>query len=66
MLSPRMTNRTRARSLANESIANGDAVGWFERLYREAETGDAIVPWADLVPNLHVVAWLRAVFRAQG
>ena len=31
-----MTDRTRARALASESIARGDAVGWFERLYAEA------------------------------
>jgi SAM-dependent methyltransferase len=53
-----MTDRTRARALASESIARGDAVGWFERLYAEAERGEAIVPWADLAPNPHVVAWL--------
>jgi len=34
-----MTDRTRARALANESITRGDAVGWFERLYAEAERG---------------------------
>ena len=54
-----MTDRTRARALARESNAAGDAVGWFERLYAEAERGDALVPWADLAPNPHVVEWLE-------
>ena len=53
-----MTDRTRARTLAAQSLAAGDAVGWFERLYAEAAHGDAIVPWADLAPNPHVAAWL--------
>ncbi len=54
-----MTDRTRARSLAQESIARGDLVGWFERLYAEAAQGRAVVPWADRVPNPHVVEWLN-------
>ena len=53
-----MTDRTRARSLAQDSIDRGDAVGWFERLYAEAARGEAIVPWTDLEPNPHVVEWL--------
>jgi len=54
-----VTDRTRARSLARDSIRRGDAVGWFERLYAEARRGDAVVPWADLVPNPFVVEWLE-------
>ena len=61
-----MTDRTRARTLATESIARGDAVGWFERLYAEAERGEAIVPWADLAPNPHVVEWLDREAPAPG
>ena len=54
-----MTDRSRARALARESLERGDAVGWFERLYAEAQRGEAIVPWADLAPNPHVVDWLE-------
>ncbi len=61
-----MPDRTRARSLAKESIARGDAVGWFDQLYREAETGQAVVPWADRVPNPHVVEWLNRRAPAPG
>lgn len=61
-----VTDRTRARALAKESIERGDAVGWFERLYAEAERGDAVVPWADLAPNPHVVAWLERERPAPG
>jgi SAM-dependent methyltransferase len=54
-----VTDRTRARALAKLSLEGGDAVGWFERLYAEARRGEAIVPWADLAPNPHVVDWLE-------
>jgi SAM-dependent methyltransferase len=53
-----MTDRTRARRLARESLERGDATGWFETLYAEADRGEAVVPWADLAPNPHVVEWL--------
>jgi len=46
--------------LAKESIARGDAVAWFEALYREADAGTTVVPWADRVPNPHLVEWLDA------
>ena len=46
-----MEQRARARQLAAEHLAKGDATGWFEHLYREAEEGKAEIPWADLQPN---------------
>jgi ubiquinone/menaquinone biosynthesis C-methylase UbiE len=46
-----MTDRTRARELAAEFGAKGDPLGWFDALYREAESGASEIPWADLVPN---------------
>jgi len=46
-----MADRTRARELAAEFNAKGDPLGWFEALYREAESGSTEIPWADLVPN---------------
>jgi SAM-dependent methyltransferase len=46
-----MPDRTRARELAAEFNAKGDPLGWFDALYREAESGVSEVPWADLVPN---------------
>ncbi len=51
-------NRAFSRRLAAESIANGDATGWFETLYAAAEAGTATVPWADREPNPHVIAAL--------
>jgi SAM-dependent methyltransferase len=36
-----------------------DPTGWFERLYAEAATGDAIVPWDSDMPNPLLVDWLE-------
>ena len=55
-----MTSRTRARALAREAIARDRPLDWFEALYREADAGTAVVPWADLVPNPHLLEWLDA------
>lgn len=46
-----MGDRTRARALAQQGLAAGDPVGWFEALYREAATGAATVPWDDRAVN---------------
>jgi SAM-dependent methyltransferase len=54
-----MPDRTHARQLAAESLARGDATGWFERLYSEAARGEAIVPWADLQPNPNLLSWWK-------
>ncbi|HEY5399909.1 MAG TPA: class I SAM-dependent methyltransferase [Trebonia sp.] len=53
--------RARARQLSAESVAAGDATGWFERLYAEAEAGVSAVPWADGLPDPNLVAWADAV-----
>ena len=42
-----MGDRTRARELAAEYVRKGDPTGWFDVLYKEAEAGKSIVPWAD-------------------
>jgi SAM-dependent methyltransferase len=49
--------RLRARQLSAEAVAAGDATGWFEKLYEEAEAGISAVPWADGLPNPHLVGW---------
>jgi 2-polyprenyl-3-methyl-5-hydroxy-6-metoxy-1,4-benzoquinol methylase len=52
-------NRARARALAAEFNRKGDPVGWFEALYREAEAGAAVIPWADLRPNSNLLDFWR-------
>jgi 2-polyprenyl-3-methyl-5-hydroxy-6-metoxy-1,4-benzoquinol methylase len=49
--------RAWARQLSAESVAAGDATGWFERLYAEAEAGVSVVPWADGLPDPQLVEW---------
>jgi SAM-dependent methyltransferase len=47
--------RARLRELAAEYTRKGEQLGWFEKLYQEAERGEAVVPWADMVPNPRLV-----------
>jgi len=59
--------RDDVRRLANESIARGDATGWFEDLYRHAGGSWGDIPWADLVANPYLVAWLdQSSVRGEG
>ncbi|WP_189224903.1 class I SAM-dependent methyltransferase [Saccharothrix coeruleofusca] len=46
-----------ANRLAARSLAEGDPTGWFERLYAEAATGAAIVPWERDAPNPLLADW---------
>ncbi|MFI7633702.1 class I SAM-dependent methyltransferase [Nonomuraea sp. NPDC049400] len=46
--------------LAAESLGKGDPTGWFERLYAESASGDAIVPWDSRSPHPLLVEWARA------
>jgi SAM-dependent methyltransferase len=54
-----MPDRTRARQLAAEFNAKGDPLGWFDALYREAESGVSEIPWADLAPNPNLLAFWK-------
>jgi len=51
-------SRARARELAEAFLERGDAKGWFEALYAEADGAAGRIPWADLFPNPHLVSWL--------
>ena len=52
------SNRAKAREIANRYLSKGDALGWFEELYARANGDASVIPWADLVPNPHLVTWL--------
>lgn len=54
-----MNRRDEVRKLASDSIARGDAVGWFEELYGSANGDWSRIPWADLAPNANLLDWLR-------
>ena len=51
-------DRSTARRLAAESLAQGDPTGWFDKLYIHAEGDASRIPWADRCVNLHLAAWL--------
>jgi SAM-dependent methyltransferase len=54
-----MASRDEMRRVAAESIAKGDATGWFDRFYQQAGGNWDLVPWADRRPNPWLVEWLR-------
>jgi SAM-dependent methyltransferase len=43
--------------LIEESLDRGDAVGWFEDLYAQAQGDYRRVPWAHMSPRKEVVEW---------
>jgi SAM-dependent methyltransferase len=47
----------RIDQIVAESLAAGDPTGWFERLYMEAERGEATVPWDRASPHWSLVDW---------
>jgi 2-polyprenyl-3-methyl-5-hydroxy-6-metoxy-1,4-benzoquinol methylase len=51
-------DRTYARQLAQEFLAQGDVTGWFEALYAQAGGDPSKVPWADMAVNAHFADWL--------
>ena len=51
-------HRKTAREIAYHNLENGDPLGWFEDLYVTAQGDASIIPWADLTPNLNLLAWL--------
>jgi len=56
-------SRARARELAKEFLDRGDAKGWFDAFYVEANGDQSAIPWADLTPNPELVAWLETTAR---
>jgi SAM-dependent methyltransferase len=51
MANEELDPRERTRQIAAEFIERGDALGWFDALYREAAGDNERIPWADLEPN---------------
>ena len=55
--------RERARELARQSLSKGDALGWFEQLYREAGSDPARIPGADDDGHPLLLTWLASAPR---
>lgn len=47
--------RERTKQIQSEFAERGDALGWFDALYKEAEGKNEKIPWADLKPNKFLV-----------
>lgn len=43
--------RERTKEIQAEFAEKGDALGWFDALYKEAAGDNEKIPWADLTPN---------------
>jgi SAM-dependent methyltransferase len=54
-----MTARGKVKAAAHESLAKGDAIAWFDRVYRDAQGATDAVPWADLAPNPGLLEWIK-------
>ena len=50
--------RAKARQLAQEFAQRGDATGWFEILYAQAQGNQQAIHWADMEANPNLVHWL--------
>lgn len=49
--------REHTKNLAASFLEKGDATGWFDALYKEAEGDNERIPWADLEPNRYFREW---------
>lgn len=58
-ITERQDGDERASQLAAESIAQGEATGWFDRLYVEARDGRTDVPWDRAAPHPLLVDWAQ-------
>lgn len=52
--------RERTKEIQAEYAEKGDALGWFDALYREASGDNEKIPWADLEPNKFLRRWAEA------
>lgn len=49
--------RERTKQIQAEYATRGDALGWFEALYKESGGDNEKIPWADLEPNKFLRRW---------
>lgn len=58
---PLAAARERTKEIAAGFLEKGDATGWFDALYKEAEGNNEKIPWADLEPNRYFREWAEKV-----
>ena len=56
----------RTQALVAESARGGDPTAWFDRLYRAAEAGEAVVPWDRRAPHRLLVEWAQGHGAVEG
>src|SRR5689334_386795 len=44
---------------AQESVAIGEPMAWFEELYSSAHGDNSKIPWSDGIPNPYLVSWFE-------
>lgn len=49
--------RERTKEIQTAFAEKGDALGWFDALYKEAAGDNERIPWADLEPNKFLRRW---------
>jgi SAM-dependent methyltransferase len=49
--------REQARQLAQQYIADGKPLDWFEVLYANAQGDETLISWADMEPNPNLTVW---------
>ena len=59
MMTEEFDVRERTKQIAEEFLKKGDATGWFDALYKEAEGNNERIPWADLEPNRFLVEFAK-------
>lgn len=53
-------HRKKARQLANEAVADGRPLEWFEELYSQVGGDESGIPWADMCVNPNLASWLES------
>ena len=53
--------RENTKKIAAEYLDRGDALGWFEAIYKNAAGDNEQIPWADLQPNRYFRAWAEQI-----
>ena len=57
MNDPKEAARENVKRIAGEFAERGDALGWFEALYKGSAGNTEAIPWADLEPNKFLRTW---------
>lgn len=57
-MSDKAAARAAVRALVQQHLSAGNPLTWFEPVYATAAGNATAIPWADLAPNPHLVAWL--------